>query len=351
MLLGTASGKDIVERFAGIMSSPVLNVLVGITGIAMPAIAWASRRVATADILLAIETLLVLFLVIGHMWLRRTYIYLRRPASRNMSDPRFFELVRSGLEADLIADFGEIADGHLLVYAADQLRLLSLMLGTLTDSPVQPKRVLATDLAAPQGLYGVPCGYFAENRRLIEAGGEIRRIFICWEADLVTDRYARELLELVDAQRAAGVQCGLTVRDYLSAEQAVDFLVISQAAVSVLDDQATRGRISVHFKNVDRWVRRHESLWGHGQLSATSALAAYEGTARPMLAPGSWDQDAVRACLGRLQPLCDRHRLPPYAGSVSDAHPPAVGRVLGRSRRDLTAAAPSRQICAAQPDL
>jgi hypothetical protein len=57
-----------------------------------------------------------------------------------------------------------------------------------------------------------------------------------------------------------GVQCGLAVRDRLSAEQAVDFIVISHAAVSVQDDQATRGRISVHFKNVDRWVRRHESI-------------------------------------------------------------------------------------------
>ena len=39
MPTGTASGKDIVERFADIMSSPVLNVLVGITGVALPAIA------------------------------------------------------------------------------------------------------------------------------------------------------------------------------------------------------------------------------------------------------------------------------------------------------------------------
>jgi hypothetical protein len=99
---GTASGKDIMERFADNMSSPVLNVLVGITGIAMPAVAWASHRTVTADILLAVETALVLFLVISHAWLRRTQIYLRRPASRNMSDPRFFDLVRSRLESDPI---------------------------------------------------------------------------------------------------------------------------------------------------------------------------------------------------------------------------------------------------------
>jgi hypothetical protein len=295
---GSAAGKDVVDRFVAVMSSPVLNVLVGITGVVLPVIAWASNRAMTTDILLGAETLLVLLLVISHLWLRRTHICLRRPASRAMSDPRYFDLIRSRLESDLIAEFGEIADGRLLAYAGDASRLVVLMLTTLTDSPTQPKRALATDLAPH--LRPLPREYSAANRRLIEAGGEIRRVFICWAADLVTEQYAGELLDLVDSQRLIGVQCGLVIRDRLSAEQAVDFIVISQAAVSVQDDQATRGRISVHFKNVDRWVTRHESVWGHGPLSAASALTAYESTTRPMLASGSWDKDAVRTCLGRL---------------------------------------------------
>jgi hypothetical protein len=101
-----------------------------------------------------------------------------------------------------------------------------------------------------------------------------------------------------------GVQCGLVVRDNLRPEQAVDFLVISQAAVSVQGDRGdygrTRGRISVHFKNVDRWAQRHESMWGHGPRSAASKLTAYETTVRPMLASGSWDKDAVKACIAQL---------------------------------------------------
>ena len=81
----------------------------------------------------------------------------------------------------------------------------------------------------------------------------------------------------------------------------MDFLVISQAAVSVQDDQATHGRISVHFKNVDRWVRRHDSIWGHGPQSAALALTTYQHITRPMLTSGSWDEQAVRTCLGQLQ--------------------------------------------------
>lgn len=295
--------RDAVERLADIVSSPVLNVLVGIVGVAMPVIAWATHRTATARIVLAVETTLLLALVISHVWLRQTHIYLRRPASRNMSDPRYFDLIRARLESDLLANFEEISDGHLLAYAAEVPRLLILLLKTLTDSSTEPKRALATDLATPSGLHlaAVPREYLAENRRLIDAGGEIRRIFICWAADLATERYARDLQGLADNQRAVGIHCGLAVRDHLSAEQAVDFIVISQAAVSIQDDQATRGRTSVHFKNIDRWVRRHESIWGHGALSAASALTAYENVIRPMLASGSWDKETVRTSLEQLQ--------------------------------------------------
>jgi hypothetical protein len=303
MRSGASSRRDAVERVADIVSSPVLNVLVGIVGVVMPVIVWASHRMAAAGIVLAVETILLVALVISHLWLRRTHIYLRRPVSRNMSNPGYFDVIRSRLESDLIADFGEIADGHLLAYDADAPRLAILLLQVLIDSPAEPKRVLATDLATPSGAHLAGGGsreYGAENRRLIDAGGEVRRIFICWAADLEAERYASELQRLVDDQRSLGVHCGLAIRDRLNAEQAVDFLVISEAAVSVQEDQATRGRTSVHFKNIDRWVRRHESLWAHGSVSAASTLAAYESVIRPMLASGAWDRDAVRTCVERL---------------------------------------------------
>lgn len=303
MRSGASPRRDAVERLADIVSSPVLNVLVGIVGVVMPVIVWASHRAATAGIVLAVETILLLALVISHLWLRRTHIYLHRPASRSMSDPRYFDVIRSRLESDLVANFGEIADGHLLAYDADAPRLVILLLQALTDSAAEPKCVLATDLATPSGMHlaGVRLReYGAENRRLIDAGCEVRRIFICWAADLEAERYARDLQRLVDSQRSMGVRCGLAVRDRLSAEQAVDFLVISRAAVSVQEDQATRGRISVYFKDVNRWVRRHESLWAHGGASAASALAAYENAIRPMLASGAWDKDTVRVCVEQL---------------------------------------------------
>jgi hypothetical protein len=146
--------KDLAERVADILSSPAVNVL---AGIAIPVIAWASRRSATADILLAVESVLVLSLVSSHLWLHRTHIYLPRPAIRGMSDPAYFGLVRSRLESDLIADFTAIADGHLLARAADADRLATLLLRTLIDSPAQPKRALATDLATPSGVHLAAC--------------------------------------------------------------------------------------------------------------------------------------------------------------------------------------------------
>jgi hypothetical protein len=75
----------------------------------------------------------------------------------------------------------------------------------------------------------------------------------------------------------------------------VDFVVLAEAVVSVQEDQATRGRITIHFRNARRWVRRCESIRGHGALSAAAALAAYENIARPMLASGSWDKATMRS--------------------------------------------------------
>ena len=114
---------------------------------------------------------------------------------------------------------------RILLVADDAARLVALLLRTLTESPAKPKVALATDLVAPPGLLAAPPEFLAENRRLIEAGGEIRRILISWAADLAAEPYSRDLRELVDSQRATGVQCGLVVRDHLRPEQAVDFLV------------------------------------------------------------------------------------------------------------------------------
>jgi hypothetical protein len=304
MMSGNSPGKELVDHVASVLSSPVLNLVVGMAGIATPLIAWASRRAEATGIVLATESTLLLCVVVSHAWLRRSHALVRRPAARRMSDPAYFDLVRRQIESDVVAEFEELADGHLTAYAGDSVRLVTLLLRTLAESPTQPKLALATDLVAPPGLLAAPAEYLGENRRLVEAGGEIRRILISWAADLADEPYSRELLELVDSQRAMGVQCGLVVRDNLRPDQAVDFLVVSRAAVSVLDDRGdlgrTRGRNSVHFKNVDRWVQRHESMWGHGAHSAASKLAAYEITVRPILASGSWDKDTVKACIVQL---------------------------------------------------
>jgi Flp pilus assembly protein TadB len=98
MRLGASPRRDAVERLADIVSSPVLNVLVGVAGVVMPVIVWAGHRKAAAGIALTVETVLLLALVISHLWLRRTHIYLRRPASQSMSDPRYFDVIRSRLE-------------------------------------------------------------------------------------------------------------------------------------------------------------------------------------------------------------------------------------------------------------
>lgn len=208
------------------------------------------------------------------------------------------------MERDLIADFGEIADGHLQVYASEVPRLSVMLFQVLINSGSHPQRVLAADLTTNPDLLTARREYLAVNRQLIEAGGSIQRLFICWTADLVREGFARSLVQLVDHHRSLGVQCALAVRDRLRADQAIDFVVVSRAAVLVEEEQGDaeylRGRSSVYFKQVERWVGRYESVWGHGSDSAPFLLSAYEAQVRPMLAALTWDEDAVRSAVDRL---------------------------------------------------
>ncbi|MFC8310798.1 hypothetical protein ACFUMJ_18210 [Streptomyces olivaceus] len=299
-----APRRDFGTRVADALSSQVLNALVGIAGIAIPVAAWVAEKSLLRDVLLGAETVLLLLMVANHMWLRRIYIQLRRANDRHMADARYFALVRQQLERELIAGFGEIADGHLQVYASEVPRLSVLLFQALIDSGSEPKRVLAADLTTSPDLLTQRREYLAVNRRLIESGGTVQRLFICWQDDLARHDFARSLLALVDHHRALGVQCALGVRDRLRADQAVDFVVVSKAAVLLEEEQGDtdyrRGRSSVYFKHVERWAGRFESIWGHGSDSAPFVLQSYEATARPMLDAGTWDDAAVREAASRL---------------------------------------------------
>ncbi|MDX3617202.1 hypothetical protein [Streptomyces europaeiscabiei] len=289
---------------ADALSSQALNALVGVAGVAVPVAAWVAERSMVKDVLLAVETVLLLLMVANHMWLRRIYIQLRRANDRHMSDAQYFAQVRQQLERELIAGFGEIADGHLQVYASEVPRLSVLLFQALIDSGTEPKRVLAADLTTNPNLLTQRREYLAVNRRLVEAGGTIQRLFICWQDDLVREDFARALLPLIDHHRSLGVQCALAVRDRLRADQAVDFVVISKAAVLLEEEQGDsdyrRGRSSVYFKQVERWAGRFESVWGHGSDSAPFNLQSYEAAVRPLLGASTWDETAVHETVARL---------------------------------------------------
>ncbi|BAJ29073.1 hypothetical protein KSE_32640 [Kitasatospora setae KM-6054] len=290
-------------KVADLLSSPLLNGVIGVVGVATPLVGWLSDAVSL-HVVLAVETALLLFLVANHLWMRRVYITLRRANNKDMSDARYFDLVRGQLEQELITDFGEIADGHLQVYAGEVPRLSVLLFQALIDSGSEPKRVLAADLTTNPSLLKQRREYLAVNRRLVEAGGTIQRLFIAFAADLAREDYARSLLQLVDHHRSLGVTCGIAVRDRLRADQAIDFVVVARAAVLVEEDQGdaeyTRGRSSVYFKQIDRWTGRFESIWGHGTDAAPFVLQTYEAVARPMLNAAEWDERRAAEAVDKL---------------------------------------------------
>lgn len=296
--------KDTVSRVAGFLSSATVNTVVGVAGVAIPVAAWVNSSSTVKNALLGIETALVVGMAANQVWLRRIYLQLRRANGRQMADGRYFDLVRTRLESDLLADYDQIADGHLQVYASEVPRVSVLLLRALIDSNCAPRRVLAVDLTTDPNLLSGRQDYLAANRRLIETGGTIQRLFTCWSADLGKPQFATALLPLVEYHRSLGVQCGLAVRDRLPADHAIDFVVVAQGAVLVEEEQGnaeyTRGRSSVYFKNVARWENRFEAMWGTpGTPSAMLRMQAYEAATRPMMT-GSWEAGRVTAALATV---------------------------------------------------
>ncbi|MFI5621309.1 hypothetical protein [Streptomyces sp. NPDC051567] len=291
-------------RTARALGSPALGAAVGIAGLVVPVIGWAAERI-DLKLLLVVQAALILVLVAGHYWMRRTFIHLRRVTNlKAMDDAQYYDRVRSRLEAELISDYGEIADGHLRVYASEVPRLSALLVDTVTDSRAQPQRILAADLTTDPALLTGRREYLAANRRFLQGGGTIQRLFIVHAADLARQDFARPLLDLVGQHRDLGVTCGLAVRDRLRADQAVDVVVFAGAAALVEEEQGDagyrRGRSSVYFKGIGRWTGRFESVWGHGSDSAPRVLQTYEAAARPLLDAGTWDETRITTTVAGL---------------------------------------------------
>lgn len=286
------------------LASPALGTVIGIAGVVTPIIGWAVDRV-DLRVLLIVQGALILVLAIGHLWTRRTYIQLRRANNvRSMDDARYYDLVRARLEQELLADYGEIADGHLRVYASEVPRLSALLVTTLGEALSEPRRILATDLTTNPQLLGQRREYLAANRQFTEGGGTIHRLFIVRQAALAEQDFAAAFLALVQRHRDIGVTCGLAVHERLRADEAVDYVVFAAAAVLVEEEQGdadyTRGRSSVYFKGVERWRSRFEGVWGVGADSAPRALQAYESAIRPMLDAQAWDTRRASAAVDAL---------------------------------------------------
>lgn len=285
------------------VTSPAVNTVLAVLGLILPFVAWGVANSFVKDLLLAVEMLIVIAMASYLFWLRRAYIQLRRANAKSMSDAKYFEAIRKELETSLINDFDEIADGNLHVYAAEVPRLSVMLYRVLLEAECEPRRIVATDLTIDPRILSQRHDYLAVNQRFMEAGGVVKRIFICRLNDLVRRSFATDLLELISHHRSMGVQCGLAVREWLSAEQAVDFVVVGLAAVLIEEEQGDEkyavGRSSVSFKSARKWAARFETIWNPEleTYSAPARLRHYETAVRASLENGTWRPSVVRAGL------------------------------------------------------
>jgi hypothetical protein len=294
--------KDLTYRIGDAFTSQVANTFYAIIGLLIPIYSWISGSGQVKNILLIVETLLIVVVVGSQVWLRGAYLRLRRANAKAMSDPAFFQLVRHQFECDLTAGYGDIADGRLRVFATEVLRVTLQLLRTLSEAAGSSKIIRATDLTTNPRLLEKRSEYLAENRRFIIAGGVVKRLFIVWRRDLESDDFAASLLSLIEQHRAIGVQCGIAVRDRLLPKQAIDFVVFGTGAVIIEDQQGdadyTVGRSSVDFKNVAIWIDIFDTLWPvHGVPTPVARLQQYEATVRQLLNENAWDATRVGRAL------------------------------------------------------
>ncbi|MFE5680251.1 hypothetical protein ACFQ7B_35595 [Streptomyces erythrochromogenes] len=296
--------RDPLSRATAALGSPAVGTAIGIAGLVVPVVGWAVARVNLKALLL-VQAVLILVLAAGYLWVRKNYIPLCRANNlKAMDDAAYYDLVRARLEAELISDYGEIADGHLRVYAAEVPRLSTLLVNTVTEAQAQPQRILAADLTTNPTLLTGRREYIAANRRFTEAGGRIDRLFIVHAADLAKEEFASSPLELVGQHRDLGVTCGLAVRDRLRADQAVDVVIFAQRR---RPGRGGAGRRRLQPRAQQRVLQGHRPLGrplrirlGPRRRLRPRVLQTYEATARPMLDAGTWDASRINATVAGL---------------------------------------------------
>ncbi|MEV3856941.1 hypothetical protein AB0J38_21750 [Streptomyces sp. NPDC050095] len=295
------SQRDLWSRVSDALNSNSLNVLIGIAGLAVPIAGWVFDHI-DHTIVIVVETALLLLVVASKLWSNKTHIHLRRTNGiGSMADPLFYDAIRAHLERTLTSDYRGIADGYLSVVDGEVPRLSVMLVDTLMEAGSQPQRILATDRTTNPALLLQRRDYLNANRRFIEQGGRVDRLFVVARSDLLSPDFAGHLLALVDRHRQIGVHCGLAVDERLNTREGTDAVVFAHAAVLIEELQGdaaySKGRSTLYFKDVDVQIGHFTRAWERG-VGASAALDAYEARVRPLLE--AWDEGAVSACVDSL---------------------------------------------------
>ncbi|GAA2409649.1 hypothetical protein GCM10010433_05500 [Streptomyces pulveraceus] len=296
-----AQRPDMLTRIADALNSNALGTLVGIVSLAASGVAWAVDHV-NLKLIVVLQTVLILVLVAGRIWSDRTHIRLRRTNSiEAMDEPSYYNTIRSELEDSLVSDYRGIADGYLSVYGTEVPRISVLLINALIETEIQPQRILAVDRTTNPSLLTRRREYLDANRRFIEAGGRIDRLFVVKREHLIDRSFAHDLLTLITHHQRLGVICGLAVREHLRPQETVDSVVFAKAAVLIEEEQGdvtySQGRSTVLFKGTDTHAGHFAHAWEHG-MGAPAALHTYEAAIRPLL--DAWDPQQAAAIVDAL---------------------------------------------------
>ena len=109
--------------------------------------------------------------------------------------------------------------------------------------------------------------YNEANKKFIDTGGEIRRVYMIQKDKLIDKEFMKDLKNLYQQQVNIGVRIGLLSLDEITAHFRKDFIMYDDAIVLVEDQQAnadyTLGRSTAYFssKQIDQHRSDFESIW------------------------------------------------------------------------------------------
>lgn len=176
----------------------------------------------------------------------------------HISKPEDFLRIIDQEKEKYVNNFKNLKSGHISFYGTEVLRVQS---GWLESGNFKSIRTL--DLTSDPGILLTRHNYIEANRKFIEHGGSIKRIYLINKSQLNDSVFYNNLIVAIRLQKKLGVQLGLRYLEELDPRQKQDFILYDDFASFVEEKQANSdysfGKSTAYFSK-DK-IKEYEAIF------------------------------------------------------------------------------------------